>query len=156
MRLSSCSWSRPSALALFLAHHYRLGVPQTLVAVLVGGGAPAGLYLAWATYRDSRSDAGGGENLSLTAVADQLARLVGKQWEDEAKVRHLDEPSPLPVSWIAAGSSMADAWDVLVTLATSGHGWPAPPPSGTWAVSPDGLAGSGRDLFNVLREGTNR
>jgi len=138
------------ALALFLAHHYRLGVPQTLVTVLVGGGAPAGLYLAWATYRDSRSDAGGGENLSLTAVADQLARLVGKQWEDEAKVRHLDEPSPLPVSWIAAGSSMADAWDVLVTLATSGHGWPAPPPSGTWAVSPDGLAGSGRDLLNVL------
>jgi hypothetical protein len=138
------------ALALYLAHHYHLGVPQTLVAVLVGGGAPAGLYLAWATYRDSRSDAGDGENLSLTAVADQLARLVGKQWEDEAKVRHLDEPSPLPVSWVAAGLSMADAWDVLVALATSGHGWPAPPPGGTWAAGPDGLAGSGRDLLKVL------
>jgi hypothetical protein len=140
------------ALALYLAHHYHLGVPQTLVTVLVGGGAPAGLYLAWATYRDSRSDAGEGKNLSLTEVADQLARLVGKQWEDEAKVRHLDEPSPLPVSWIAADPSMADAWDVLVALATNGHGWPAPPPGGAWAASPDGLAGSGRDLLKVLEQ----
>ena len=138
------------ALALYLAHLYRLGVPQTLVTVLVGGGTLAGLYLAWATYRDSRRDAVGGESSSLKAVADQLARLVGRQWENEAKVRHLDEPYPLPASWVAVNESMADAWDVLVTLATTGHGWPAPPPAGIWAASPNSLAGSGRDLLTVL------
>ena len=138
------------ALALYLAHHYRLGVPQTLITVLVGGGAPAGLYLAWATYRDSRHDTAGDESASLSAIADQLASLVGQQWEDEAKMRHLDEPSPLPVSWAPAPESLADEWDVLVTLATSGHGWPAPPPAGTWAASPEGLTGGGRDLLRVL------
>ena len=35
--------------ALVLARYYHLGEPTTLVAVLVGGGAPAGLYLAWAS-----------------------------------------------------------------------------------------------------------
>ena len=37
--------------ALLLAVHNHLGLAPTLVAVLVGGGAPAGLFLAWATYR---------------------------------------------------------------------------------------------------------
>ena len=52
------------ALALYLAVSYHLGVAQTLVAVLVGGGAPAGVYLAWATYRDAQSDSAAGENSS--------------------------------------------------------------------------------------------
>jgi len=137
-------------IALYLAHHYRLGVSQTLVTVLVGGGTLAGLYLAWATYRDSRADATDNENLSVTVIADQLARFVGQQWENEAKIRHLDEPFPLPVSWSAADASIADSWDVLVTLATGGHGWPAPPPAGTWTTGQDGLAGRGRDLLRVL------
>ncbi|MGD0069081.1 MAG: hypothetical protein ABSB76_37335, partial [Streptosporangiaceae bacterium] len=35
-------------------------------------------------------------------------------------------------------------------LASSGAGWPAPPPAGTWALGPDDLAGQGRELADVL------
>jgi hypothetical protein len=37
--------------ALVLSARSHLGLESTIVAVLVGGGAPAGLFLAWATYR---------------------------------------------------------------------------------------------------------
>jgi hypothetical protein len=83
-------------------------------------------------------------------VADQLAAAVGEQWQAEAAVRRLNDPYPLPVSWGAAGSSLTDTWDSLVKLAGSGAGWPSPPPAGTWAASPDGLAGTGGELVEVL------
>lgn len=73
----------PAAAAVALALLYHLGVVQSLVAVLLGGGAPAGLYLAWATYRESRAGTG---DLSLADVADQLARAgrhaVGDRGQD--------------------------------------------------------------------------
>src|SRR5712691_6861449 len=107
------------ATALVVARLYDLGVAATLVAALVGGGAPAGLYLAWATFRDSQA---GGEPLTMAGVADQLAVAVGAQWEAEAQVRRLNDPYPLSVSWVAADASLADGWDVLVRLASSGAG----------------------------------
>ena len=64
--------------------------------------------------------------------------------------RRLNDPYPLPVSWAAADPSLTDAWDSLVKLATSGAGWPAPPPAGTWAAGPDDLAGKGGELVDVL------
>jgi hypothetical protein len=136
------------AAALALARFYHLGVPATVVAVLVGGGSLAGLVLAWAAYRDDRRDAG--RTASLAEAADQLAAWVGIQWEGEAAVRRLNDPYPLPVSWRAPDVSLGDGWDVLVRLAAGGHGWPAPPPPGTWAGSPAELAGEGRDLAKVL------
>ena len=66
--------------------------------------------------------------LSLEQVADQLAVAVGTQWKAEAAIRRLNDPYPLPVSWAAADPSLTDAWDSLVRLASSGAGWPAPPP----------------------------
>ncbi len=138
------------AAAFLVAYKYHLGVPQTLVAVLVGGGAPAGLYLAWAAYRDDRRDDSGRDGLTLVEVADQLAAAVGAQWEAEASVRRLNDPYPLPIFWSAADASLVDGWDVLATLATSGAGWPSRPP-GTWADGPDGLAGSAGDLADVLK-----
>jgi hypothetical protein len=60
--------------AVIIARLYRLGVAQTLVAVLVGGGTLAGLYLAWATFR---ADQGKGAQLSMAEVADQLAIAAG-------------------------------------------------------------------------------
>ena len=65
-------------------------------------------------------------------------------------MRRLNDPYPLPVSWAAADPSLTDAWDSLVKLATSGAGWPAPPPAGTWAAGPDDLAGKGGELVDVL------
>ncbi|MGW2912048.1 hypothetical protein ACWC9X_16555 [Streptomyces asoensis] len=35
----------------------------------------------------------------LDAVADELARVVGAQWQEEAGLRRLLEPAPLPVRW---------------------------------------------------------
>ena len=65
-------------------------------------------------------------------------------------MRRLNDPYPLPVSWAPADPSLTDSWDSLVKLATSGAGWPTPPPAGTWAAGPDDLAGAGGDLVEVL------
>jgi len=86
----------------------------------------------------------------MAQLADQLTIAVATQWSAEAAVRRLNDPYPLPVSWNAADPSLTDAWDSLVRLATSGAGWPAPPPPGTWAAEPDDLAGEGRELTEVL------
>ena len=86
----------------------------------------------------------------MAQVADQLAVAVGTQWENEAAVRRLNDPWPLPVSWDAADPSLTDTWDSLARLAASGAGWPAPPPPGTWAPGPGDLAGKGGELVDVL------
>src|SRR6266852_4360633 len=102
--------------AVVLAYARHLGGASALVAVLVGGGAPAGVYLAWATYRDS-------ERKSLTSlglVADQFAVAVRQQWEREAAARRLNDPYPLPVRWEAAHPSLVDSWHDLKRLATNG------------------------------------
>ena len=140
-----------AAAALVLAHYYHLGVAATVVAVLVSGGAPAGLYLTCASYRLSASqveDQFGGP----AGVAEALAAAIRDQWQAEAGVRRLNDPYPLPVSWVAADASLADSWDLLVTLARSGAGWPSPPPPGTWATRPDELAGGGDQLVKVLAQ----
>ena len=92
--------------ALVVARVFDLGVAATLVTMLVGGGAPAALYLAWATYRDSRSE---GTPLTLAGIADQLAVAVAAQWEAEAGVRRLNDPYPLSVSWEAESVNLCDA-----------------------------------------------
>jgi hypothetical protein len=134
-----------AAAAIILARVYHLGVAAALVAILLG---LPGLYLAWVGIKDARRDAVRGE--SLPKAADQLAVAVREQWDKEARVRDLNDPYPLAVSWAAADASLADGWDVLVTLASRGPGWPSPPPPGTWASGPDGLSGGGRDLVEVL------
>jgi len=133
-----------AAAALILARLYHLGVAAILVGIILG--VPS-LYLGWVSVRDSQATSGPAE---LAGVADELAAAVREQWEKEAKVRGLNDPWPLPVSWVAADTSLADGWDLLVTLATSGAGWPPPPSAGTWAAAPDELAGDGNHLLNVL------
>ena len=91
---------------------------------------------------------GGGPGLAQ--VADDLAAAVGNQWSQEAAVRRLNDPYPLPVSWAAADQDLTDTWDSLVKLAASGAGWPAPPPARAWAAGPDDLAGEGSELADVL------
>lgn len=131
--------------ALLLAYRYHLGVAQTSVAILIGGGTLSGAYLAWVTYRDSQAREGA---LTLDAVADELAAAVGKQWEREAAVRRLNDPYPLPVRWVPVEYPLSDEWGGLVTLASSGAGWPIP--ATMWATEPADLAGSSNQLVNVL------
>ncbi|MFB6860869.1 NACHT domain-containing protein [Streptomyces virginiae] len=52
----------------------------------------------------------------LEDVADQLALRVRHQWENEERVRRLNDPYPLPVEWEAADSDLVEAWP-LVELA---------------------------------------
>ena len=82
----------------------------------------------------------------LTSLPSPWA-LSGKA---EARARRLNVPYPLSVSWEPADPSVTDDWDSLVELATGGAGFPAPPPLGTWAISPDELAGAGSGLIQVL------
>jgi hypothetical protein len=140
------------ALVLVRRHHHLDAA--TAVAVFFGLasvslGLPA-LWLAWATYRSPRPPGTLVSGLSMAQVADQVAVAVGAQWTAEAAVRRLNDPWPLPVSWAAADPSLTEAWDSLVKRATTGAGWPAPPPAGTWADGPGDLAGKGGELPGVL------
>jgi NACHT domain-containing protein len=134
-----------------LRHHLDAG---TMVAVISAVAAASiglsTLWLTWAALREARRSEGAATGLNLGQVADQLAVAVGAQWEAEAAIRRLNDPYPLPVSWTAADPSLTDSWESLVTLATSGAGWPPPEPGRTWAAGQGELAGEGGQLVNVL------
>jgi len=135
-----------SAASLWLAEFSHLGVPAVTVTIL--GGIP-GLYLAWAALKTERRREAH-NNLNLSEVADHLASAVRDQWTDEAGMRRLNDPYPLPVSWVAADAALMDDWEVIQKLASSGVGWPSPPPTGDWATGPMDLAGCENDIVDVL------
>jgi hypothetical protein len=136
------------ALVLVRRHHHLDGAAVGIL-VAVSLGLPT-LWVTWAAYRGSRRAGTSATGLTLAQVANQLAMAVGAQWTAEAAIRRLNDPYPLPVSWDAADASLTDPWDALVKLATSGAGWPEPPPAGTWAAAPEELAGEGGELAEVL------
>ncbi len=109
----------------------------------------AALWIAWATFRGPKRPTDPVSGLTLGQVADRLAVAVGDQWETEADRQRLNDPS-LPVSWTAADVDVADDWDSLVRLASSGGRWPAPPSPGAWAAGPADLAGKAGELAEVL------
>ena len=140
----------PWVVALARALGHRL-VDVGTVAVLasVSLTLPA-LWLTWAGYRNSRSTEISGWP-GLVGIADQLAAAVGAQWQQEAAVRRLNDPYPLPVSWAAKEGSLADSWQSLVRLASSGAGWPPSSPASTWPAGPASLAGHDSDLADALK-----
>ncbi|MFE5919140.1 NACHT domain-containing protein [Streptomyces sp. NPDC056468] len=130
--------------ALWLAFEHRSGVAETGVTLLP---SLAGLYLAWAGFRADRADAS--MDRGLEEIADQLAVAVRSQWEDEARVRRLNDPYPLPVSWAPADPDLIESWAWLRATAA---GWPGGPPSDpqTWASGPGELAGTDLEVVDVL------
>ncbi|GHF18308.1 NACHT domain-containing protein [Streptomyces morookaense] len=56
-----------------------------------------GALAAWAWRGDARRRRSGEEQVA--AAAEVLARLVRRQWEEEAVLRQLFDPAPLPVVW---------------------------------------------------------
>lgn len=143
-------WVVALVLRLLWPHHH-LDVSTTVAAIFglfaVSTGL-ATLWVTWAAYRGPRADAGV-SSPSIGQLSDQLAIAIRAQWNAEAAIRRLNDPYPLPVSWVAADASLTDRWDSLVTLATSGAGWPPTPP-GIWAAGPDDLAGQDGELDDVL------
>lgn len=85
----------------------------------------------------------------LAAVAEELAAVVRKQWQDEATRRELNDPYPLPVRWVPAPPDVVADWADLVRLATQGVGWPGARTGRTWARTVAELAGCAGDLAVV-------
>jgi len=132
-----------AAVALALTLFYHLGVPGLVVTFLLG---LPGLYLGWVALQDARRP----PDPSRAQIADGLAGRLRSQWTDEAKVRGLNDPYPLPVAWTAADAPLAGDLDALKRLATSGYGWSASARE-NWATRPEDLAGGGdRKLADVL------
>jgi hypothetical protein len=107
--------------AWLLRHHHLDSGAVGLVATF-SFGLPA-LWLGVAGYLQAGRSAQVSE-LTIADVADQLAIAVGAQWEAEARIRRLNDPYPLPVSWTAADTTLTDDWDLLERLARSGARWP--------------------------------
>lgn len=140
----------PATLALILVlrhHHLNVAAVGVLVSAILG--LPVG-WLTWAAFRDAKRSSAKAASPSMAHLADQLAVSVRTQWEAEARVRRLNDPYPLPVSWIPADSSLTDTWQSMVKLASSGVGRAIPPTTNSWAAGPDGLAGDGGDLADIL------
>jgi hypothetical protein len=99
--------------------------------------------------RDHTDRTGTASDLTLAQVTDQLTVVVAKQWQDEAQLRRLNDPYPLPVAWHPVGPDLVEPWEVLRVTAT---GWPGGPPTDPagWATGPAELAGTDNDLADRL------
>jgi NACHT domain len=133
------------AAALGLAGHFHLGAAAILAAVLPGL-APG--YLGWAAFRADRAEAAA---VDLEAVAGQLAVAVRNQWEDEAAVRRVNDPYPLPVAWRAAGDDLGEPWPLLHDLARAWPGGPPGDPAG-WPQDASGLGGQDAEIGEVFSD----
>ncbi|MFJ6983171.1 MULTISPECIES: NACHT domain-containing protein [unclassified Streptomyces] len=130
--------------ALALTRSFHLDLPAAVIAVLPSL-APA--YLAWKAYQHDRIDAL--PSVEPGAMADQLARAVRKQWDDEAAIRRLNDPYPLPVAWHSADATLVETWEQLTRTARSWPGGPPGDPLG-WPAGAEGLAGADGQIGDVF------
>jgi hypothetical protein len=134
--------------AIVVARSCKLGVPTTVVSLIVGGGAPAGLYMTWEGLRQSSRS--GDKPATVVDDADQFAAIVREQWEKEYEVRKFNDPTrQLTVSWAAADPALTVRWDELVEAA-HGLGWQKGTRASAWASGPQGLTGLEDQLPVVL------
>ncbi|MBA0053194.1 NACHT domain-containing protein [Streptomyces sp. AJS327] len=104
------------------------------------------LYLAWATFRH---DQVASATVDLDTAAAQLSIAVGKQWNDEAANRRMNDPYPLPVAWTAADTDLVEPWPLLEDMARA---WPGGPPAdpAQWPQDSTGLAGADAQISEVF------
>ncbi|MFI5816949.1 NACHT domain-containing protein [Streptomyces sp. NPDC051643] len=131
--------------ALVLAWRFDLGAAQTAATAL---SALAQAYLAWAAFHADRVEA---EPADADKVLEQLAVAIRAQWDNEAEVRRVNDPYPLPVAWAAGDGDLAEDWSLLTGLARS---WPGGPPSdpALWPTDAAGLAGQDAEIGLVFSE----
>ena len=70
------------------------------------------------------------------------------------KVRHMNDPCPIPIHLMPVDAALVDDWDILVTMAGTGVGWLTSSRPG--APGPGALAGNGdrlADLFGQVPTG---
>jgi hypothetical protein len=85
--------------AIALADWYHLGVAGQLGAFAL---SLPGLVLAWIAYQ------AGYVVPTLAEAADQLADAIQAQWKTELRVRWLDGPVQMPVSWLQVSADPTD------------------------------------------------
>jgi NACHT domain len=96
--------------------------------------------------KDWIQQSGTDQGLSLSKVADQLAKNVEEVWQGEEEKRRINDP-PLRVSWQAVDANLVEKWDdVVQCVKDEWRNWPHSDPAG-WAIDPTGLAGSGLTQF---------
>ncbi|MGW8396093.1 NACHT domain-containing protein [Streptomyces lydicus] len=87
-----------------------LSKPETLTSVLGFGVSVTGLAIN--AFRSSAADGTGPTSAErLDRYCDQLAVAVREQWQAEWRLRRLQDPDPLQVSWTLAEPWLADRWD---------------------------------------------
>lgn len=125
-----------------------LGFGVSTLGLIVGA---VSLRVSWQGYLADRREHA--EGLPLSEIVDEFAVAVRTQWEAEARVRRLNDPYPLPVSWQAAAEELVEPWSLLLRLAAGGTTDAAAlPPS--WATGPHDLAGSGAEIVPVFADRT--
>ncbi|MEH6373920.1 NACHT domain-containing protein [Streptomyces sp. KLMMK] len=129
--------------ALWLADRFSLGIAGTAVSLLP---TLAPLFLSWAAFRASAQRSA---EQRLEEIAEQLAQAVRRQWEAEVRVRQLNDPYPLAVSWKAASEDLVETWPLLRAIATDWPGGPVSDPAG-WVETPEELAGSGAQITQMF------
>ncbi|MFG2196823.1 NACHT domain-containing protein [Streptomyces sp. NPDC048639] len=131
--------------ALALTRHFELGTAAT-AATLLPTFAPA--YLTWKAFQHDRAEAAA---VDVEKVASQLAQAVKRQWDDEAAIRRLNDPYPLPVAWRAADAELVEPWSRLAELVRA---WPGGPPGdpGQWPADATGLAGADAQIGEVFSQ----
>ncbi|MEW2085787.1 NACHT domain-containing protein [Streptomyces sp. NPDC005283] len=129
--------------ALWLADRYHLGAAATATSLLP---TLAPLFLSWVTFRASVQRAA---EQSLEEIAAQLAQAVKSQWDAETRVRRLNDPYPLAVSWEAAPEGLVETWPLLRAIAADWPGGPGSDPAG-WAGTPAELAGAGAEITQLF------
>jgi hypothetical protein len=135
-----------TAAPLVVARIYHLGVPATLVSLLLSVGVPA----AWEAVRRGGKPAG--TAASVADDADEFAGVVKEQWLNEIANRRFNDPTRnLTVSWTAADAELTVGWDALVALASRRPGQHALARQRNWAAGPDRLAGFEDELPTVLQ-----
>ncbi|MCX5181158.1 NACHT domain-containing protein [Streptomyces sp. NBC_00268] len=116
-----------------------LGIGFSALGLIVG---TASLLISWLTYQADRREHA--DALSPSDIADEFAVAVRVQWEAEARVRRLNDPYPLPVSWLPADSELTEPWPVLLRITRA-----APD---AWPAGSDALAGMDDQIVDVFTQ----
>lgn len=101
----------------------------------------ASLVVAWLGYRADRRESA--TAAGTAAIADEFALAVRGEWEAEARLRRLNDPYALPVSWTAAEEELTEPWEDLS----------ARPDARVGSVSgPAGLSGRDDEIGDLFRD----
>ncbi len=68
-----------------------------------------------ASFRADRTESAA--DWDLGEIADRLPTEVRDRWVAKVRVRRLNHPYPLPVSWVPADVGLAEGWALLRTTA---------------------------------------